>query len=133
MTNAQLQPKTKKTVAVPKRYLTYTWYEMLAVVLFFAGFVYVASLQFFAIEANVSFISCRSARNMTATAISEYKADFPHETIGVVKKEINLKKLVSSKYLRYNPKCWNGGIFKLNAKEEVYCTYHTPEMEDISN
>ncbi len=134
MLQHQTQPaKLKKVMAVPKRYLSYTWYEILAVIVFFAAFVYIASLQFFTIEANVSFISCRSARTTLATAISEYKADFPQEVIGHVKKEVNIKKLLSSKYLRYYPKCWNGGMFKLNAKDEVYCTYHTAELEDVSN
>ncbi|HNY13853.1 MAG TPA: hypothetical protein PKK26_19895, partial [Candidatus Wallbacteria bacterium] len=120
--------KLKKVMAVPQRYISYTWYEILAVILFFVAFVYIASIQFFAIEANVSYISCRSARSTLATAISEYKADCPQEVIGHVKKEVNIKKLLSSKYLRLYPKCWNGGSFRLNVKDEIYCTYHTPEL-----
>jgi len=126
-------PVQKKNLAVPKRYISYVWYEILAVVLFVAAFVYVASLQFFAIEANVSLISCRSSRNTVATSIAEYRADFPNETVGFVRKEILLKKLYDAKYLRIKPKCWDGGIYKLNSKDEVYCTYHNPELEDAAN
>ncbi len=109
----------------------YSWFEITAVLLFIVGFVYVASLQYFTIEDNVAFISCRSARRSISIAISEFKADFPSTVIGHVKKNINLKKLVDTKYLRYYPECWCGGKFKLNSHDEVYCTYHTPELEDV--
>jgi len=126
-------PKTTKYVSAPQASTGYSWYEIAAVVLFFIGFIYVASLQFFTIEDNIAFISCRSARRSISTAISEFKADFPAVVIGHVKKEINLKKLVDTKYLRYNPKCWCDGNFKINSKDEVYCTFHTPEIEDANN
>lgn len=127
------QRSRKKNLAVPKRYISYVWYEVLAVALFVVAFVYVAALQFFAIEANVSLISCRSSRNTIATSIAEYRADYPNDSIGHVRKEINLKKLYDAKYLRISPKCWNGGLYKLNVKDEVYCTYHNPELEDAAN
>jgi hypothetical protein len=125
--------KTTKYVASPALSSRYSWYEIGAVVLFFLGFIYVASLQYATIENNISFISCRSAQRSIMTAISEFKADFPSTIIGHVKKDINLKKLVETKYLRYYPKCWCDGNFRLNLKDEVYCTYHSPELEDASN
>lgn len=124
-------PRTTRYVATAAPSTSgYSWYEIGAVVLFFIGFIYVASLQFVTIEDNIAFISCRSARRSIMTAIAEFKADFPSVVIGHVKKDINLKKLVESKYLRYFPKCWCNGNFRLNSKDEVYCTYHNPEMED---
>jgi|GEM_PF-3830341 len=123
----------KTIVTEPARLFTYAWYELLAVLLFFTGFIYVASLQFFTIEENVGYVSCRSTRRTITMAVSEYRADFPSSIIGHVKKEINLKRLLESKYLRNNPKCWADGVFKLNSRDEVYCTYHCPELEDVIN
>lgn len=125
-------PKTTKYVSsVTSSQSGYSWYEITAVTLFVAGFIYVASLQYFTIEDNVAFISCRSARQSISTAISEYKADYSSSAVSHVKKDINLKKLVDSKYLRYYPKCWCGGNFKLNSHDEVYCSFHNPDLEDV--
>ncbi len=123
--------KTKYVSSVTPSQSGYSWYEIAAVILFVTGFIYVASLQYFTIEDNVAFISCRSARQSILTAISEYKADYSSNSISHVKKDINLKKLVDSKYLRYYPKCWCGGNYKLNSRDEVYCTFHNPELEDV--
>lgn len=122
----------KPVEPVSTRYTGYTWYEICAIIIFIGVFIYIAAVQFSAIEDNISLISCRSSRNRIATAVSEFRADFPEIKFGHPKKAVQIEKLVENKYLRYSPKCWSKGIYKLNSHDDVYCTYHNPELEETA-
>lgn len=106
-----------------------TWYELIGILLFSGLFVYLAVLQYFVIEENIAAISCRAVRKSVNTAVQQFKTDRT-ESPGLVNKRVRIGALVKGGFMSYYPECWNKGVYKLNDRDVVYCTYHNPELGD---
>lgn len=107
-----------------------TWYELVAAIVAGVILIYLATLQYFVIEENVSAISCRAVRKSINTAVQQFKTDRQGESPGAVLKRVRIGELVKRGFLTYYPECWNRGVYKLNDRDVVYCTYHNPELGD---
>lgn len=107
-----------------------TWYELVGAIVGAVVLVYLAALQYFVIEENVAAISCRAVRKSVGTAVQQFKTDRQGESPGAVLKRVRIGELVKRGCISYYPECWNRGVFKLNDRDVVYCTYHNPELGD---
>lgn len=107
-----------------------TWYELVGVVAGTLLLCYFAVTQYFAIEANISAISCRAVRGSVTTAVQQFRADRSGENPGLIHKRVRVGELIKAGALNFYPECWNKGVYKLNERDMVYCTYHDPEPGD---
>ena len=107
-----------------------TIYELIGLVLFIIIFLYVATIQYFNIQENIAEISCRSVRKSVNRALESYRTEHPNSEVGLVNKRVNIEKLIKGGNLKYYPKCWDGGMYKVNDENVVYCTFHNPQLGD---
>ncbi len=107
-----------------------TWYELVGAVAGGVALVYLAALQYFVIEENVAAISCRAVRKSVTTSVQQFKTDRNGESPGAVFKRVRVGDLLKGGFISFYPECWNRGVYKLNDRDVVYCTYHNPELGD---
>ena len=110
--------------------LALTINELAAIILLSVFLIYIAVGQYYTIRENIAEISCRSVRKSINRALESYKTENPGSRAALVNKNIDIEKLIKAGNLKYFPKCWDGGMYRVNEKGVVYCTYHNPELGD---
>lgn len=107
-----------------------TWYELVGALAGGLLLGYLAVLQYFSIEANIAAISCRAVRKSVTTSVQQFRTDRSGESPGLLHKRVRIGELIKGNFLSFYPECWNKGVYKLNDRDVVYCTYHNPELGD---
>ena len=97
-----------------------------AIILLIVIFSFLVYYQFDLISGSVSEISCRHSRKKINKSLDNYNSRNTKNVnfVSEIYKPIKLHVLYEEKLLNYVPVCPQSGLYKINEKGKVYCTFH---------